>query len=52
MFILFSISSSLEFWSINHISVYENSEISVFKRIRFLEEISSTWPNYLLGGNV
>ena len=30
--ILSSISSGLEFWSVNHISIYENSEVNVFKK--------------------
>ena len=30
MFILSSISSGLEFWSINHASIYENSGLNVF----------------------
>ena len=34
MFILSSISSGLEFWSVNHTSIYENSELRVFKNIR------------------
>ena len=52
MFILSSISSALEFWSVNHTSVYENSELKVFKNIKFLNEISSNWRNDLLGTNV
>ena len=40
MFILFSISSGLGFWSVNHSSIYENSESKVFKNITFLDEIS------------
>ena len=31
MFISFSISRGLEFWSVNHTSIYENSELKVFK---------------------
>ena len=31
MFILSSISRGLKFWSVNHTSVYENSESKVFK---------------------
>ena len=50
--ILSSISSALEFWSVNHTSVYQNSELKVFKHIKFLGEISSNWPNDLLGTNV
>ena len=52
MFILSSISSDLEFWSVNHTSIYENSELKVFKNIKFLGEISNHWPNNLLGTNV
>ena len=40
MFILSSISSSLEFWSVNHTSIYENSESNVFKDIKILGETS------------
>ena len=35
MFILSFISSNLEFWSVSHTSVYENSELNVFKNIIF-----------------
>ena len=52
MFALSSVSSGLEFWSVNHTSIYENSEFKVFKNIKFLGEISNNWPNNLLGTNV
>ena len=39
MFILTSISSDLEFLLVNHTSIYENSELKVFKYINFLDEI-------------
>ena len=52
MFILSSISSGLEFWLLNHTSIYENSESKVFKNIKFLGEISNKWPKDLLGINV
>ena len=39
MSILSSFSSGLEFWSVNHCSIYENSEWKVFKNIKFLGEI-------------
>ena len=52
MFILSSISGSLEFGSPNHTSIYENSESKDFKNIKFLGEIYNTWPNHLLGKNV
>ena len=47
-FTLPSISSSLEFWSVNHTSIYENSELVVLKNVTFFGEISSDWTNYLL----
>ena len=49
MFILFSISRDLEFRSVNHSSIYENSELKVFKNIKFFREISNNWLNDLLG---
>ena len=52
MFILSFISSGLELWSVNHTSIYENSELKVFKNITFLGEISNNWPKDLLGTNV
>ena len=52
MFILSSISMSLEFWSVNHTSVYENSEFKFFKIVKYLGEISNNWLNGLLGTNV
>ena len=51
MFILFSISSGLEFWSVNHTSIYGNSELKVFKNIKFLGEISNNWLNDIFGKN-
>ena len=35
-FILSHASISLEFWSVNNTSIYENSELKVFKNIQFL----------------
>ena len=52
MFILSSTSRGLEFWSVNHTSIYENFELNVFQNIRFFDEISSNWPNDLLGTNI
>ena len=49
MFILSSISSDLEFLSVNHTSISENSEIRVFKNLKFLGDIINNWPNDLLG---
>ena len=48
MFSLSFITGSLEFWSVIHTSIYENSESYVFENIKFLGEIFSTWPNDLL----
>ena len=45
MFILSSISSGLRFWSVNHTSIYENSESKVFLKYTFFGEISNNWPN-------
>ena len=47
--ILSSISSGLEFWSVNHTSIYKHSKLIVFKNMKFLGEISNNWPDYLLG---
>ena len=52
MIILSSISRGLEFWSVNHTSMYEDSGWKVFKNIKFLDEISNSWPCDLLGTNV
>ena len=52
MFILSYISSGLEFWSVNHTSIYENSELKVFKKFKLLGEIFNNWPNDLWGTNV
>ena len=42
---LFGISSRLEFWSVNHNSIYEISESKAFKNIKLLAETSNNWPN-------
>ena len=52
MFILSYISSGLEFWSVNHTSIYENSELKVFKNIKFLGKNLNNPPNDLLRTNV
>ena len=49
MFILWFISSGLELWSANYTSIYENSELKVFKNTKFL---GNNWPNDLLVINV
>ena len=52
MFASSSVSRGSEFWSVNHTSIYENSESKVFRSINFLCEISNNWPNDLLRTNV
>ena len=47
MFMLSSISSSAEFLPVNHTSIYENSDLKVFKYIKSLGAISNNWPNDL-----
>ena len=51
MFILSSIFSGLEVWIVNHTSIFENSDLKVFKNIKFFGEISNNWPYDLLGTN-
>ena len=48
IFILSSISSGLELWSLNYASVYENFELKISKNIKYFGEIFSNWPNELL----
>ena len=36
----------------NHNLVYKSSQVNVSKNVKFLGEISSDWPNDLLGTNV
>ena len=44
-FILLSISSGWLFWSVNHTSNYENSELNIFKKIKFVDAISKKLPH-------
>ena len=44
---LFFISNGLLFWSVSESSIYKNSELKVFRNIRFLFEISNNWPKEL-----
>ena len=46
---LSSICGPLEFWSVNHTSKYQKSELKVFKNIKLIGEIFSNWLNDLLG---
>ena len=52
MFVLSSVSSSLESWSINYTSKYKNSELKAFKDITLLDKISNNCANVLFGTNV
>ena len=53
MFILSSISSDLEFWSVKHtFNIWKFSSNRFWKRNYFFGEISSNWQNDLLGTNV
>ena len=52
MFILSSLSRGLAFWSVNHTSMCKNSELKVFRNIKFFGKISNNWPKDLLGTNV
>ena len=52
MFIFSFISSDSELRSVNHTSIYENSELVVLENIKFLGEISNDLSNDLLGTNV
>ena len=52
IFVLSSICSGLEFRSVDHSSIYENTELKVFLKIKYLDEISNDWPNDLLGTNI
>ena len=47
-----SVSRGLESWSINNTSIYENSELNVFKNKKFSGEISNNWTKCLLGTKV
>ena len=52
MVILSSISSGLEFWTLNDTSIHEISESKVFNNVTFFGETFSNWPNDLLGTKV
>ena len=52
MFILSSIYSNLELWSVNQSSIDEDSELKVFENIKRLSELSNNWRNNLLRTNV
>ena len=52
MFIISSISSGLELWSVMNTSLQENFDLKVFENITFYSETSSKWPNDLQGTNI
>ena len=52
LLILSSISSSWQFWSVNHTSIYEKSELNVFKNLKFVYEISNNCPYTFFGTNI
>ena len=47
--ILPSLSNGWLFWSVNHTSMYEDSEINVFKKEKLVGSISNKLPNGLFG---
>ena len=51
IFILSSICRRLEFWSVNHTSVYENSEPNVFPKYKIFRWNTNNCPNNLLRTN-
>ena len=48
---LSSICNGWLFWSVNHTSMVWNSELNVFKGIKFVGPISNKLPNGLFGTN-
>ena len=50
-FILSSFFNGSPFWSVNHTSIVWNSELNVFKGIKFVVEISNKLPNGLFATN-
>ena len=52
MFILSSIYSNLEIWSVNQSSTDEDSGLKVFENIKRLSKLSNKWGNDLLRTNV
>ena len=52
MFTSSSISSSVELWFVNHTLIYQNSEVKLFKNIKYFGQISNNLPNDLLETNV
>ena len=51
-FILSSITSGLEFFSVNDTSIYENFELNIFRNATFVGEICNNWQSNLSGRNI
>ena len=49
IFILRSLSISLKLWSVNHFSIYGNSELKTLRNIKHFGEIYDNRPDDLLG---
>ena len=47
-----STSSISQFWSINHTSIWQNSEWNFLEKYIFLDKISKDWPKDLLAINL
>ena len=52
MFISSSVFRGLEFRTVNHNLIHENSELKIFKNIKCLGEISNNLLNSLLATNM
>ena len=52
IFLLSSISSGLEFWSVNNTSIYRDSELNAFKNAKFVGEICNNGPYDFLGTSI
>ena len=50
-FFLSSIPSGIEFWSVNHTLINENSGLKFFKTMKYFGEISKNGPKDLSGTN-
>ena len=51
-FILSSTSNGWLFWCVNHTSIASNSELNVFKGMKFVGKVSNKLPNDLFETNV
>ena len=52
MLVLSCIISGLEFWLVNHTSIFENSDSKGFENAKVLGKTSNNWAKDLLGINV